>query len=94
METMKVNFILEFNDDTFDEAVNIYEEKWDGELYDITPNQALDACISAIIGNDEEDYGSMSKFISEEDKRNLLIGFALAYQRRVKEAIYNNLELD
>ena len=71
METMKVNFTLEFNNDTFDEAVNIYEEEWDGELRDLTPNKALDACLSAIIGNDGEDYGAMSKFISEEELNSL-----------------------
>lgn len=87
---MTINFQIDFTDEMLHQAIREYDD-WDSDWGSITPEEALSACLSVIVP--EEVIDCLLRFISEEDKNELVKRFAKAYLLHIKVRLYGNLKI-
>ena len=87
---MTLNFQIDFTDELLNQAIREYDD-WDSDWGSITPEEALSVCLSVIVPGEAID--DLLRFMSEEDKNELVKRFAKAYMLHIKARLYGNLKL-
>lgn len=86
-----VNLTLRFDEDTFNKAIDIYEDDWGMAIHDLTQTEAVTACLSAALDHTGEDVEELATRLDKTEWTKLVKGFMDAYCKRVVQQIIHYL---
>jgi hypothetical protein len=85
---MIVNLRLEFTQERFERAVELFLNDWD-YFENVTIDRALSACIEAVV--DCTDNDALVRSLSQDDRTQLLQGFMDAAKRYFNDQLLEDL---